>query len=843
MQLESANKEFRNKFAEDIWNHKYNQGRFTSWAELCDVLCKEVCGGLMTHNDIDSLTEYMKQMKWLPGGRYLYYAGRGKKFWNNCGSAKTKLLTDKGWVTFGEVVGEEVNLYSPIEKTYTPAQVYHHGQQEIFEITFSNIKGKSKKTWKSEFTANHKWPLKSGKTTESLRVGDVVPAAVVDLADIPEAWIHGAVFADGNKHPKKYGWSHQLRLSGRKKDFVNNFSKHTVTYPPFAGGDPVVNIKSLFNMKELPSENTSPEYKASFIKAWISFDGHKNKIIHSTNRQAIEWLQNYAPLAGFVVTGEIRTVTTDSNFGPRQPLHILTIQKQEDFAGFKVVSIKSLGVQDVFCPFEPKHNQIVIEHGIHTFNCFLYRSMADTREDWSNTFRKISSALMTGGGIGNDYSIYRPSGQLIKSTGGIASGPIPAMQVVNDLGRQVMQGGARRSAMYASLNWKHGDIDKFLTIKDWHEIPVKGTSKTLWDLKNADFNFNAPLDMTNISVNYDTDWALKSGQGDYGEVFMKNVYQAMKTGEPGFSFNFFENENETLRNACTELTSEDDSDVCNLASINLSRIKDIGELKDVSYLVTQFQICATLRAELPHEEVYDIREKNRRLGQGLMGVHEWLLSRGYRYEMNPELESWLAAWRDVTDRTSRGFAARLSVSRPVKNRAIAPTGSIGILAGTTTGIEPLYAVAYKRRYLKEGTKWHYQYVVDSTAQELITNRGIDPEKIESSFDLAKDPERRIKFQADVQRYVDHAISSTINLPPWGSTHNNEDKVAGFAAILAKYALTLRGFTCYPDGSRGGQPLTSIPYKDAKEYLGKEFEEHVQTNDICEIGGKGGSCGS
>ena len=159
------------------------------------------------------------------------------------------------------------------------------------------------------------------------------------------------------------------------------------------------------------------------------------------------------------------------------------------------------------------------------------------------------------------------------------------------------------------------------------------------------------------------------------------------------------------------------------------------------------------------------------------------------------------------------------MSRPVANRAIAPTGSIGILAGTTTGVEPLFAVAYKRRYLTNGTKWKYQYVVDSAAQELIDIYGADPENIESAMDLADNYEQRIKFQADVQDYVDISISSTINLPSWGSKLNNEDTVDKFADTLAKYVHRLRGFTCYPDGARGGQPLTVVPYKEAVDKLG------------------------
>lgn len=485
-------------------------------------------------------------------------------------------------------------------------------------------------------------------------------------------------------------------------------------------------------------------------------------------------------------------------------------------------------------------------------NCYLLRAEEDTREDWANLSWKAESALMTGGGIGVDYSRYRPEGSIIKRTGGFASGPIPKMQMINEIGRRVMQGGSRRSAIYASLDRTHADVFKFLESKNWDQMPVGQTGYTLWDLKQQDFNFPAPLDMTNISVNYSTDWLARKKDfwGEYGEyrgnhtdpVFVKNVEQALRTAEPGFSFNFFDKENETLRNACTEVTSEDDSDVCNLGSVNMGRIESFEEFCRIIELGTKFLVCGTLKAQLPYQKVYEVREKNRRLGLGLMGVHEWLLKRGYRYEVTPELHGWLGAYQSISDQVGDKFSDELSISRPVAKRAIAPTGSIGILAGTTTGIEPLFAVAYKRRYLKGQNDWHYQYVVDGTAQELIEAYGLDPESIESAGDLAVDYERRIKFQADVQDYVDQSISSTINLPAWGSEHNNPDTVADFAATLAQYAPRLRGFTCYPDGARGGQPLTHVPYSEAVKNLGFEFAESVQTHDICDISGKGGSCG-
>lgn len=184
-------------------------------------------------------------------------------------------------------------------------------------------------------------------------------------------------------------------------------------------------------------------------------------------------------------------------------------------------------------------------------NCYLLRSEEDTREDWADTSWKAMSCLTTGGGIGNDYSRLRPKGKTLSRTGGTSSGPIPLMKAVNEIGRNVMQGGSRRSAIYASLNWAHEDINDFLIAKNWSDV--------VREQKLKDFNFPAPLDMTNISVNYD-DASLVGGL-ENNPIFIQNVKQALKTGEPGFSFNFGDKENETLRNACTEVTSEDDSDV------------------------------------------------------------------------------------------------------------------------------------------------------------------------------------------------------------------------------------------------------------------------------------------
>jgi len=203
-------------------------------------------------------------------------------------------------------------------------------------------------------------------------------------------------------------------------------------------------------------------------------------------------------------------------------------------------------------------------------------------------------------------------------------------------------------------------------------------------------------------------------------------------------------------------------------------------------------------------------------------MHEWLMLRGLDYQVTPELHKWLNVYEQESDGAAYIFSKELGMPIPKGKRAIAPTGTIGILAETTTGIEPLFCKAYKRRYLKDNS-WHYQYVIDGTVKRLI-EKGVKVEDIKDSYDLSF--KQRVKFQADVQNYVDMAISSTCNLPEWGSEVNNEETLKKNSKLLFKYAKRLRGFTCYPDGARGGQPLTRISLEEALAQEGQVFEEKM-----------------
>jgi ribonucleoside-diphosphate reductase alpha chain len=481
-------------------------------------------------------------------------------------------------------------------------------------------------------------------------------------------------------------------------------------------------------------------------------------------------------------------------------------------------------------------------------NCFLYR-VQDSKEGIADFFRKGIITGMTGGGVGAVWSDLRPRRAPVKNNG-FSTGPCAFMQGFNESGRAVVNGGGRRMAIWAGLHWWHPDVFEFMRLKDWDEFVTAA--------KEADYSAYAPMDMTNISIILDDEFfeAMRDEffqktviwHDDEGNivhevtvthdhalaVYSEAVEKMLQTGEPGFSVDIGENRYENLRNPCCEITSEDDSDVCCLGSINLARIDTIERMEEVTELGTLFLLCSTLVSEVPHKEVLVTRQNNRRLGLGVMGVYEWLVARGYRYEPNDELGDWLAVWEEVSDKSAFHYAMELGITVPIKTRAVAPTGTIGIIAETTTGIEPLFATAYKRRYI-DNSVWKYQYVIDATAQRMIDKYDLDPSELETAYDLAQEPHRRLAMQAFVQRYTDHAISSTINLPAFEDQHYSPE---AFGEILLGFLPKLRGITAYPDGARGGQPLNVVSYDEAKALEGVEFEEFGSdmacVNGVCGI---------
>jgi ribonucleotide reductase alpha subunit len=277
----------------------------------------------------------------------------------------------------------------------------------------------------------------------------------------------------------------------------------------------------------------------------------------------------------------------------------------------------------------------------------------------------------------------------------------------------------------------------------------------------------------------------------------------------------------SLRNPCGEFVSDTDSDSCNLGTIFISKFKSRDAFEECVKYATKFLVCGNLYSDYPTKEMKEVALKNNRIGLGLGGIHEWLINRNEPYSVPVELHKWLNVYERASDEAAYIFAKDQNIVVPLSKRAIAPTGTIGALSESTTGIEPIFCKAYKRSYLKDNKKV-YEYVIDGTIKRLMVSK-VPLNQIQDSYDiLLKD---RLKVQADVQQYVDQAISSTVNIPEWGSENNNESTIKKYSDTILRYAKRLRGITLYPNNSRGGQPLQRVDIEEAIKQEGQVFEYH------------------
>ena len=448
-------------------------------------------------------------------------------------------------------------------------------------------------------------------------------------------------------------------------------------------------------------------------------------------------------------------------------------------------------------------------------NCFLF-SVEDSREGWGELTQKATVTLMTGGGVGVDYGQIRGSGLVLGSTIGVASGPVPLIRTVNEIGRGVQCGGFRRSALYASLPWYHPDIFAFIHMKDWPQW--------LRDQKALDMEVAAPGDMTNISVRLNASFFSAYAKPRHPlhaharAVYNEAVKQMLLTGEPGFQIDF---DNQILRNACTEIISADDSDSCVLAALNFARL-DASEVEEATHAATAFLLAVTEYNHSPTQECYDVQQRNRRLGLGVMGVGEWFIARDLPYG-SEEIYPWFQAYKHASIASAKRWSGSWGFPMPIAIRAIAPTGTISIVAATTSGIEPMFAPAYERRYLTK-TGFKTEVLVDPLAAKWFEQGRTIPD-----YAHVIPHERRIKFQADVQGYIDNGISSTINLP------DTTTDSSVFGETLMQYLPRLRGITAFPNGSRGLQPITPVPLEYGLAHLDRfEMQDNACPSGVCSV---------
>lgn len=481
--------------------------------------------------------------------------------------------------------------------------------------------------------------------------------------------------------------------------------------------------------------------------------------------------------------------------------------------------------------------------------CFVL-PVEDSMEGIFDSVKNMALIHKSGGGTGFSFSKLRPGNDIVSSTAGVSSGPVSFMNIFNAATETVKQGGTRRGANMAILNVDHPDIMNFIRCKSDTTVLT---------------NFNISVALTDSfmeSVKTGSDYNLVNprngevtGKLNAREVYDLIVEMAWKNGEPGIVFIDRINKYNPLKsigliestNPCGEqplLPYES----CNLGSINLNSILreingkteiDYELLKEITRDSVHFLDNVIDVNSYPLDTIAEATRANRKIGLGVMGYADLLIKLGVPYD-SQEAAEIAEKIMSTIQAESKIMSARLAEQRgpfpnfdksdyalrgeaPLRNATtttIAPTGTISIIAGTSSGVEPLFALAYVRNVMDNNrlieSNPHFAAMLKLHVNEgdykmimnLVADHGsaseIDeiPEQLRKVFVTAHDisPQWHIKTQAIFQKYTDNAVSKTVNFSS-EATIEDIKKVYDLA-----YELDCKGVTVYRDGSRDSQVL-------------------------------------
>ena len=472
-------------------------------------------------------------------------------------------------------------------------------------------------------------------------------------------------------------------------------------------------------------------------------------------------------------------------------------------------------------------------------------------DDMEGIFKSATHTALihkSGGGTGFAFSRLRPENDVVGSTGGVASGPVSFIKIFDTATEVVKQGGTRRGANMAILNVEHPDILKFIHVKDDdHSLQNFNISVALTEKFMKALESGSEYELINPRTEKVT--GTLSAQAVYDQL----VESAWKTGDPGIVF--IDRINSThptphlgpieATNPCGEQPLMA-YEACNLGSINLARMVkddspvaiDWDKLERTVFTASRFLDNVVTMNNYPVDEIEKVTKATRKIGLGVMGWADLLLMLGIPYDSDQAtgLAGQVMGFiQDKANEASIALAEERGVFsawhgsiydpdgpkyRNSTRTTIAPTGTISIIAGCSSGCEPLFALSYVRTVM-DGTKLvevnpYFEEVarrVGFFSQELMeelakrgTVRGMPgvPEWVQRLFVTAHDiaPEWHVRTQAAFQQFTDNAVSKTVNFPH-DATIDDVRTVYGLS-----YELGCKGVTIYRDGSKSAQVLST-----------------------------------
>lgn len=497
--------------------------------------------------------------------------------------------------------------------------------------------------------------------------------------------------------------------------------------------------------------------------------------------------------------------------------------------------------------------------------CFVL-PVEDSMDSIFNAVKNTALIHQSGGGTGFSFSRLRPKGDVVKSTGGVASGPVSFMRVFDVATDVIKQGGKRRGANMGILSADHPDILEFIRAKERGGFTNFNTSVAVTD----EFMHAVERDEEYVLVNPRTKEEVSKIKAH--EVFNEIVTYAWKTGDPGIIFIDEINRHNPVSavgkieatNPCSEqplLPYES----CNLGSINVSKFVKAGEidwerLKEVIWLCIRFldDVIDVNRYPLP--EIEKMTRANRKIGLGIMGFAELLIKLGIAYDSKDALSIAEKLMQFITNEarqcsTELGLEkasfpnfelsvwTKYDAMRNATVTTIAPTGTISIIGGCSSGIEPLFAVAFIRNVMggmleinklfeemaKERGFYSKELITEIAKCGSVQDIKSIPEDIKRVFATALDisPEWHVRMQAAFQKYTENAVSKTVNLPT-DATWEDVKKV-----FLLAYKLKCKGITVYRYGSKEQVLSLEIPKILLEEYV-RADSEYTGECRICSV---------